>query len=65
MENKQQMVAVTVYQATVKFEGEWYSSKESKSIDDALSFLKRAREAAKTVNLPCNLIKKTAYEVAQ
>lgn len=65
MENKQQMVAVTVYQATVKFEGKWYSSKESKSIDDALGFIKRAREAAKTVSLPCNLIEKTAYEVAQ
>lgn len=65
MENKQQMVAVTVYQATVKFEGKWYSSEESKSIDDALDFIKRARKKTHSTNLPCNIIEKTAYEVAQ
>ena len=65
MENKQQMVAVTVYQATVKFEGKWYSSKESKSIDDALDFIERARQNTHSTNLPCNIIEKTAWEVAQ
>lgn len=65
MENKQQMVAVTVYQATVKFEGKWYASEESKSIDDALDFIKRAREKTHSTNLPCNIIEKTAWEVAQ
>ena len=65
MENKQQMVAVTVYQATVKFEGVWYTSKESKNLDDALAFIKRAREKTHSRNLPCNIIEKTAYEAAQ
>lgn len=65
MENKQQMVAVTVYQATVKFEGVWYTSKESKNLDDALAFIKRAREKTHARNLPCNIIEKTAYEAAQ
>ena len=65
MENKQQMVAVTVYQATVKFEGKWYSSNASKNLDDALAFIKRARENTHSTNLPSNIIEKTAYEVAQ
>ena len=65
MENKQQMVAVTVYQATVKFEGVWYTSKESKNLEDALAFIKRAREKTHARNLPCNIIEKAAYEVAQ
>ena len=65
MENKQQMIAVTVYVASVKFEGSWYTSEPSKNIDDALNFIKRARTKTHAQNMPCNLIEKTAYEVAK
>ena len=65
METKQQMVAVTAYQASVKFDGKWYPSDTSKNIDDVLDFIKRAREATHSRNLPCNIIEKTIYEPAQ
>lgn len=65
MENKQKMVAVTVYVASVKFEGKWYTSEASKNIDDALDFIKRARMKTHCTNMPCNLIEKVAYEVAK
>ena len=65
MENKQKMVAVTVYVASVKFEGKWYTSNESKDINDALDFIKRARLKTHCTNMPCNIIEKVAYEVAK
>lgn len=65
MENKQQMKAVTVYVASVKFNARWYTSPQSKKLDDALNFIKRARLATHTVNMPCNIVERTAYEAAQ
>lgn len=65
MENKQKMIAVTVYIATVKFEGKWYTSEASKNVDDVLDFIKRARQKTHCTNMPCNIIEKTAYEVAK
>ena len=65
MENKQQMVAVTAYQASVKFEGRWYNSATSKNIEDVLNFVKRAREKTHSRNLPCNIVETVIYEPAQ
>lgn len=64
MENKQEMVAVTAYQASVKFEGKWYTSEMSKDISVVLSFVKRAREKTHSKNLPCNIIETVVYEPA-
>lgn len=65
MENKQEFVAVTAYQATVKFEGVWYPSEVSKNINDVLNFVRRAREKTHARNLPCNIIETVIYEPAQ
>ena len=65
MEQKKNFVAVTAYQASVKFEGKWYSSKPSKNIGDALEFVKRARQKTHTKNMPCNIIESVVYEAAQ
>lgn len=65
MEQKKEFKAVTAYQASVKFEGKWYSSKPSKNINDALEFVKRAREKTHARNMPCNIIEVTVYEAAQ
>jgi hypothetical protein len=65
MENKQQMVAMTAYVASVKFEGRWYTSTEYMKIENALDFIKRARQKTHAQNMPCNLIEKTVYRAAQ
>lgn len=64
-QEKKNFVAVTAYQASVKFEGKWYSSKPSKSIDDVLTFVKRARQKTHAHNMPCNIIETIVYEPAQ
>ena len=65
MENKQEMVAAIAYQASVKFEGKWYTSEMSKDISDVLNFVKRARQNTHSKNLPCNIIQCIVYEPAQ
>jgi hypothetical protein len=65
MEQKKSFVAVTAYQASVKFEGKWYSSKPSKNVNDALEFVKRARQKTHAHNMPCNIIETVVYEAAQ
>ena len=65
MEQKKNFVAVTAYQASVKFEGKWYNSEPSKNLDDALLFVKRAREKTHSRNMPCNIIECILYEPAQ
>lgn len=63
--NKKNLVTVTVYYASVKFEGKWYTSVPNKDINEALSFIKRAREKTHAKNMPCNVIEDIAYEAAQ
>jgi hypothetical protein len=63
--NKQNLVAVTVYYASVKFEGKWYTSVPDKDVNVALNFIKRAREKTHCKNVPCNVIEDTRYEAAQ
>lgn len=65
MEQKKNFVAVTAYQASVKFEGKWYNSKPSKSINDAMNFVMRARQKTHAKNMPCNIIETVVYEAAQ
>lgn len=65
MEQKKNFVAVTAYQASVKFEGTWYSSKPSKNIDYVMDFVKRARQKTHARNMPCNIIETVVYEAAQ
>lgn len=65
MENKQQMVAMTAYVASVKFEGKWYTSADCMKLEDALEFIRRARIKTHAQNMPCNVIEKTVYRAAQ
>ena len=65
MEQKRNLVAVTAYQASVKFEGKWYSSKPSKDINEAMNFVMRARQKTHAKNMPCNVIETVVYEAAQ
>ena len=65
MEQKKNFVAVTAYQASVKFEGKWYNSDTSKNLSDVMDFVKRARQKTHAKNMPCNIIETVVYEAAQ
>lgn len=65
MEQKKNFVAVTAYQASVKFEGKWYNSKPSKNINDVMNFVMRARQKTHAHNMPCNIMEVIVYEAAQ
>ena len=59
------MKEVMMYQASVKFEGKWYTSQEFATIDDALDFIKRARLKSKSSMMPCNIFTNTHYVPAE
>lgn len=65
MESKVKMVALTAYEASVKFKGRWYTSAECMNLEDAFDFIKRARLKTHAQNMLCNIIEKTVYRVAQ
>lgn len=64
-EDKKTMVAITVYYASVEFEGRWYTSVPSENIDDALAFIKRARTKSHAKNMRANVLEDVKYKAAE
>ena len=59
------MKEVMMYQASVKFEGKWYTSQEFASLDEVLDFVKRARLKSKSRMMPCNIFTTVHYVPAE
>lgn len=64
-EDKKALTAVTVYYASVEFEGKWYTSVPSENIDDALDFIKRARLKTHARNMRANVLEDVKYKAAE
>ena len=55
METKSATKEVTMWQASIKFEGKWVTCPETATLDETLAYVKRAREKSKARFLPCNI----------
>lgn len=64
-ENNKTLTAVTVYYASVEFEGKWYTSVPNEDITVALDFIKRARMKTHSRNMRANLLEDTKYKTAE
>lgn len=56
MNTKSATKSVTMYQASIKFEGKWITTPETATLDETLGFIKRAREKTRQKFLTCNII---------
>ena len=56
METKSTTKVVTMYQANIKFEGKWTLCPETKTLEETLAYVMRARKKTHSRNLPCNII---------
>ena len=64
MEKKSEMKQVTLYQASVRFEGKWYTSIPSENIDDAMDFIRRARLKSARRYMECNVNTSVCFKAA-
>lgn len=59
------MKEVTMYRASIKFEGKWIMCPPSETIEGALEYVKRARIKCTSRNLACNIFTETSYVPAE
>ena len=55
------MKEVTMYRASIKFEGKWVTCPPSETIEGALEYVKRARIKSTSRNLACNIFTETSW----
>ena len=66
METKSNNVKeVTMYRASIKFEGKWFTTPATATIDEQFDFVKRAREKSHSKNLPVNFFTETSWVPAE
>lgn len=59
------MREVTMYRASIKFEGKWITCPPSETLDGALEYVKRARLKSTARNLACNIFTETSWVPAE
>ena len=66
METKSNNVKeVTMYRASIKFEGKWFTTPATATFEEQFDFVKRAREKSTSKNLPVNFFTETSYVPAE
>jgi hypothetical protein len=65
METKVNMKAVTVYQASINFEGKYYTTPITATLEETMDYVMRARKATHRKNMLCNIMEVVRYVPAE
>lgn len=61
METKASMKEVTMYQASIKFEGKWVTTPTTVTLEETLDYVARARKKCTSINMTCNIMEVRRY----